>query len=92
MLWTQAGNITAVERRFLSPDRPEEPPIGAGPVRFLCLPADCILVEALRAMKAQDAQVILVSKDPAGGRAADVVGVVTAAELAGAMQSGAEMM
>jgi len=92
VLWTQAGNITAVERRFLSPDRPEEPPIGAGPVRFLCLPADCILVEALRAMKAQDAQVILVSKDPAGGRAADVVGVVTAAELAGAMQSGAEMM
>jgi hypothetical protein len=92
VVWSKDGVITGVERRFLSPARPEEPPIGAEVARHVTLPADCSLVEALRLMTAEGADVALVSKAPASNRSDDLVGVVTATELAGAMKSNAEMM
>jgi CIC family chloride channel protein len=92
VLWTRAGRIESVERRFLNPARPEEPPVAAEAPHFLSLPADCNLVEALRAMRAVNAQIVLISRDPAKGRGEDVTGVVSAAEIAGALQAGAEMM
>jgi CIC family chloride channel protein len=92
VVWSKEGVITGVERRFLSPARPEEPPIGAEVARHVTLPADCSLVQALRLMTAEGADVALVSKTPGSNRSEDLVGVVTATELAGAMKSSAEML
>ena len=43
-------------------------------------------------LAAEGADVALVSKAPASNRSDDLVGVVTATELAGAMKSSVEMM
>ena len=92
VVWSRAGAITAVERRFLSPARPEEPPVGGEAARYVTLPADCSLVEALRSLTEAGADVVLVSKQPMDKRSEDVIGVVTASELAGAMKTSARMM
>lgn len=92
VVWTRDGRIEAVERRFQNAARPEEPPVGGEPVPFVSLTTDCSLVEALRALTAAKAQVVLVSKDPTSGRGEAVTGVVTADEIMKTTQSGAEMM
>lgn len=92
VVWTKDGRIDTVERRFLSPERPQEPLVGGELTPYICLSQSCGLVEALRAMTAAKAQVVLLSNNPTSGLGSDVTGVVTASEIVAAMQSRAEMM
>jgi len=86
VVWTRDGKVVSTERRFASRERPEENLTTGVASAFVVLDPGCSLVDALNALSEKNADIALISDQPASLLAEKIVGVVTANELTSAMK------
>ncbi len=91
VIWTREDEITSIERRFINKDAPETSLTSGESSSYTIIPESMSLIDALRVMTDQDADVALVSTSAEKTSGSSIVGVVTSIELIGALKGTAKL-
>jgi len=91
VVWTKDGKVTSTERRFIDVDKPQEELTVGEKSHYLFVSGDLSVLEAVQILADNDADTALVSETPNEETGANIIGVVTATELASTMKAAAKL-
>lgn len=89
VIWTRGGTVAVTERRFVDQNRPGESLSTGAPENYVIVAETASMIDVLQQLREVQADIALVSRAPNAATAADITGVVTAAEISSALKDAA---
>ncbi len=89
VIWTRGSTVAVTERRFVDRNRPGESLSAGAPENYVIVAETASMIDVLQRLREVQADIALVSRAPNAATAADITGVVTAAEISSALKDAA---